>query len=368
MSTDDDQEDELPPSIYSAHQTDILLTLYYLTPPLSLLGSCTIMYVILRPKRSLERVNRTFVRLMLGYAVMDAVQTVLWLALGPWALPAENPYVPHATGSIATCNVKGFFMNLVFGLMLYSASLASYHCMKVVFEWPDFFITQGFEPAFHFLAWGWPIIMALPSIWYDNINPYGLLPGTCWFTGMDGVRGDEDKGFAVAFEFGFRTFVVSFAVTVLAFGMLWWKARQIEARLRRTSGGASVVTSLSRTTGRQGMRYSLTFFVCNIAWPFLVVANDQNDLDNADHFYFPLAVYSFLFTPLQGFVNAILFLESHRDVLRHDGPLDWLGQCLASIGAHTPLHMIKHRRRDRTTIESHTERGAESRIMATTDP
>ena len=192
---------------------------------------------------------------MLGYAVMDTLQTTMWLALGPWALPADNVLVPSATGSIATCNVKGLFMNLTFGLMLYSASLAIYHAMKVVFEWPNYFVSQGFEPGFHLIAWAWPTVVAAPSIWYDNINPYDLLPGTCWITHNE-ERGDAHHADAVMREFGITTFFVSLLVTAVAFGLLFAKARRIEARLVRISNASSnneiagnssagVVTSIS---------------------------------------------------------------------------------------------------------------------------
>lgn len=353
----DDDDDISPSLIYSKRQTDLLLSLYYVTPPLSLLGSLTIIYVICRPARSLQNVNQTFLRLMLGFAVMDCLQTIMWLALGPWALPADNGIVPHATGSIATCNVKGLFMNLTFGLMLYSASLALYHAMKVVFEWQDYFVSQGFEPGFHLIAWAWPTVVAAPSIWYDNINPYDLLPGTCWITHKAGGRGDAKHADAVMREFGITTFFVSLLVTAVAFGLLFGKAKRIEARLVRISN-ASTNTQLSRRTGRQGMRYSLAFLLCNISWPFLVFSSNASNKEHAARFFFPLAVYSFLFTPLQGFVNAILFLSSHRTVFERNGPLGILAQGFKAVTAHKP-------RRDGvgTALESTTDRAHESRVM-----
>lgn len=372
---DEGDFDDPSSSLYSHRQRNILLSLYYVTPPLSLIGSCVIAYVIAKPGRSLQNVNPTFIRLLLGYALMDAMQTVVWIVLGPWA----EGY------SVATCNVKGFFMNFVFGLMLYSASLASYHAAVVVLEWPTFFITRGFEPAFHFLAWAWPTLVGAPSIFYDNVNPYDLLPGTCWIiahdsnntdtnhtnsnTNNDG-RGDPEKAESVEYVFGFTTFVLSLLVTTIAFLMLWCKARAVERRLARTSRNMSVVTSLSRTTAQQGMRYSIAFLLCNISWPFLVFMNRNRLHDDSlvSHLFFPLAVYSMIMTPLQGFVNAILFLEGHRTVFdrRCDGPLAGLAKWYSNLSQYT-MERIKHhrrssgsRRRETTTLETTTDRGADS--------
>jgi hypothetical protein len=327
--------------IYTERQTDVLRHLYYVTPPLSLMGSTLVIYVILRRGKSMRNVNNTFLRLMLGYSAMDLVNSIAWLSLGPWATPANNFYVGDAAGSVTTCNIKGFFTNLTFGLMLYSASIACYHVMKVTFEFPDFFISKGFEPAMHGLSWLWPTFVGLPSLWYNNVNPYNILPGVCWVVDYpsqcveyaERVCADIDEGELCSIQctrgnqqaenvrlvFGFTTFFTTFALTTGAFVLLFRKAKQLEQRLARYGHGASNV-GLSKKTGRQGMRYSAAFVLCNISWPFLVFGRRSFEA-GAGTYYFPIAIYTFLMTPLQGFMNALLFLESQRSVFDRGGPL-----------------------------------------------
>jgi hypothetical protein len=328
--------------IYTERQTNVLRHLYYVTPPLSLLGSALVIYVILRRGKSMRNVNNTFLRLMMGYSAMDVVQSIVWLSLGPWATPENNPYVGgDAAGSVTTCNIKGFFTNLTFGLMLYSASIACYHAMKVNFEFPDFFISKGFEPAMHGLSWFWPTFVGLPSLWYNNVNPYNILPGVCWVVDYpsqcveyaekvcrDNAEGDvcriqctrgNQQAANVRRVFGFTTFLTTFVLTTGAFILLFRKAKQIERRLARYGHGTSNV-SLSKKTGRQGMRYSVAFVLCNISWPFLVFGRASYE-SGVGTYYFPIAMYTFLMTPLQGFMNAILFLESQRSVFARGGPL-----------------------------------------------
>lgn len=346
-------EDIVLTPIYSEHQTNTLTSLYYVTPPFSLVGSLLIIYVICRPKRTLRNVNPTFLRLMVGYAAMDVIQTVVWLVLGPWATPADNnPFVPGASGNIATCNAKGVFLNFTFGLMLYSMSLASYHAMAVSLEWPDYFIAKGFEPVMHAFSWLWPTFVGLPSLSYGNINPYAILPGTCWVT--EGTRGNAYQAQSVREEYGVYTFLMSWFITLGAFLLLFFKARQLERRVTRMSNSIS----LSAKTGWQGMRYSLAFLLCNISWPFLVFAERKRNENGYEkrEFFFVLAVFSFLLTPLQGFVNAMLFLESHHDVFDRDGPLHFLKRAWSSTMFQSSTSANGQQRLS-PPIASSTERG-----------
>lgn len=83
------------PLFYSSKQMRLMEALYYLSTPFSLMGSLVTIYVItsemMHRTSSLDpHVQRTYLRLVLGYGIVDVMQSLVWLALGPWALPNDQ--------------------------------------------------------------------------------------------------------------------------------------------------------------------------------------------------------------------------------------------------------------------------------------
>ena len=137
--------------IYSTQEKRILESLYYVTPPLSLLGSALLLYALVAGQRAVlrNRVSPTYVQLLGGFAVMDVMQSVVWLVLGPWAMPQGTPYGVSARGSQALCNVKGFFFSLtLLGLPTYSTCLAIFYVLTVKYEVKDERMVKYYQPIF----------------------------------------------------------------------------------------------------------------------------------------------------------------------------------------------------------------------------
>ena len=326
---------EIPWTEYTASEVWTLNLLYYVTPPLSLMGSVVIVYVVKHGRLvANHRFKPSFVRLLTGFSMVDIVHSIGYLALGPWAVPEGTPWVHEARGNLHTCNAKGFFLHMMQGLWIYSAGLAVYHALKVRFECKDACTTKYVEPAIHVFAWMTPVCTGIILIPLGLINPVASIPGYCWIselpTGCDVndqvecVRGEGWFWAAVALSGALSgACLVAIAISVV---LIYWRVRTTEARIAqfgRIHGSSAASMELTRKTGRRAMWYIGAFFLCNLP-TYLNWAGPPSETaenPNAARYYFIVNSVNFVLFPLQGFLHACIFLHDHRFVFQEDGPL-----------------------------------------------
>lgn len=269
---------------------------------------------------------------------MDTIHSVGHLTLGTWAVPKGSPYVTRASGSVLTCTIKGFFNYLYPGLMLYSACLATFHCIKVRFGLHDRVISKRIEPFMHVLAWIVPIVAYTASASLEAINPSATQPGFCWafdnpsgcgrYEDVECNRSGPDVFRPVMSAFFGLVGLGSFSVTSVTFVLIYRKVRSIEQRISRYGmrSSSAANSEKSRAIGRQAIRYIAAFALCNVGFLLNMFAFGSA----TSLYYFLVASWQALLLPLQGFFNAWIFVSCHPALFNDGGPLvqlRLLGRC-----------------------------------------
>jgi len=118
---------------------------------ISVIGSTTIIVVLLRSPKRLQSIYR---RLVFGMSCMDILHSLSYIAGG---LPAPKEtagwWSRNAIGNIATCNIQGFanYAGMI-GSVFYSCALALYFVMVVVYSKREDVIQKKIEPFFHAIS------------------------------------------------------------------------------------------------------------------------------------------------------------------------------------------------------------------------
>ena len=322
---------------YTATQVRVLSWIYYVTPPISMLGSTTILYAIYYGRLVARNAfKKTFLRLTVGFCVLDLIQSAGILAFGPWAMPVGTPYVMNASGNIATCNLNGFFTHLAWGLWIYSACLACYHTMTVRFQWQDDFLERFIEPIFHGLAWLFPLTTGTTFMLLGLMNPIPGVPGSCAFSNLPAHCQVAPYGMDVECYRGENSWQASLAVGCvmmfcmlvipISFILLYRRVREIEkkiGRFGRSHRSSAARLLLTARTGRQALKYISAFLVCNIPFIVSLFGPDYGAPFDAIY-YFIVTIPIRIFFPLQGFFNALIFVQSHPVLFEEEEPLHFM--------------------------------------------
>jgi len=143
---------------------------------LSVLGSTTIIVILLRSPKNLKS---TYRRLVFGMSCMDILHSLSYVLSG-WPLPADADDSPvhYAIGNIATCNIQGF-MNYTgcMGSVLYDCMLSIYFLMVVVYSKREEFFQKIIEPIFHAVSILVPTAIGIFLMATTHFNPSGNI---CW--------------------------------------------------------------------------------------------------------------------------------------------------------------------------------------------
>lgn len=163
-------------AFFSKGQQIVLFLVGLTSCILSLLGSCLILYLVIRGKRTGELYHR----LLMGLSISDLIVT-LSLLFQPMLVPKITGYV-FAIGNDTTCRLVGF------GYLFFVASYA-YNCMLGVYflatvrSWKirgneKNRIGRRVEPICHFLAFVMPLMIGSVAVRFDLLNPNPFL-GVC---------------------------------------------------------------------------------------------------------------------------------------------------------------------------------------------
>jgi len=130
MSTMQQSHEDLVNSdnLYSPQQQRVLFVLPMISGSLSIVGSSTVVYILLRDWR--RKFKRVYHRLLLAYSCIDCVFSLQY-ALSSLVVPVGTPNTYGARGTFKTCQASGFFLQFGQALGLYSAfyvCLLPYDC------------------------------------------------------------------------------------------------------------------------------------------------------------------------------------------------------------------------------------------------
>ena len=98
---------------FTRTQAVTLEYIVYVSTPWSAAGSALILWVIYHDDGRHKLRTSVYHRLMVGMSVLDLINSVGLLVMGPWSMPQNTIYddiLVHARGNFSTCAVNGFLV------------------------------------------------------------------------------------------------------------------------------------------------------------------------------------------------------------------------------------------------------------------
>jgi len=326
-------------------QMTIIKIAQSVTGALSVIGSLTVIYIILTGKNKLSSAYR---RIVFGMSICDIV--------GSFAFSLS--YIPRA--GHAVCDAQGFFIH--FGISstpIYNLSLSIYYVLTVFFEKKEDWIRTRAEAFLH----GMPILWSLGSAIYlvatKSINENGA---NCWIAAEPSKClyspdiACERGANAIKFRwiFGFYQTIIVFVLIVGSMMMLVYKVKRQERvmnerfsikpinqrersslrstlrstlSLKRQDSVRSNTSASKREVTKQAFIYVAAYFLPFFFPLFFFVNNFVTG-----KFNFTLMVLVSLFMPLQGVFNCMVFVRPKIIALRKkDSNLSFFGAFMKII-------------------------------------
>jgi len=221
---------------------------------LSLVGSTTIVCILLRRKRN--RLSKTYVRIIFGMSSMDILSSTANL-FATLPSPSDTPQMLSLMrfpgyGTTATCTVQGFFFHSgQIGTTLYYCALSIFYVVAVTMNTSEKVLKTRIEPFLH----GIPLLYSFSSAIFlavtENFNNGGPI---CWISPYPVTcRRDLDTCTRGRYAFLYRWIFVGIPVITTFFVVLTCMIRLIcavrkqERKMQRYNFG----TPSSPSTGRR---------------------------------------------------------------------------------------------------------------------
>lgn len=300
---------------------------------LSLLGSLTIIYVLMNSKSRLDTCHR---RLVFGMSLADVISSSIFALC----------LVPRPTQ--LACSIQGFLLHIgVSTTPMYNASLCIYYVASVFFEKNEVWIRKKLEPFLHLIPILLNLCAAIFLVTSGTINEAGPV---CWVASkpldcLEDPNVECERGIKAAqyryIFIGYQTFI-NFFVIVVSMIMLCCKVAKQERKMSETN----VVGRFSDTTTMEDdeempsgqIRMSVTadayrnptrtrsqkrkvvkqasVYVAAYFLPFLFPSVHYIYKSFAGRRSFALWITMSFFLPLQGLFNAMVFLRPRIAALR----------------------------------------------------
>ena len=297
--TDDVYRDQL----YTEQQSRILVTVPRVTGVLSILGSAAIIYIIAQDWK--KKLRKVYHRLLLAFSIFDVVCS-LNFALSSLVVPKNTPGVWGASGTVATCEASGFFMNFTFTVAVYATFICVYYLLVLKYGMRERTIASRIEPAVHFVAILYPFLIGGIAIQKDLYNPANIGVGFCFLNcfPMDCLRNEDIvcvRGGDYAWWLVAHTspVFVFFGVVVISSLLTAHTVRSTELRGRRWSISHENSRVRVRESTTQAFLYIAAFFLVYSAFGVVFLIGLPATRENRA-IYFWLVLNSRIFLPMQG--------------------------------------------------------------------
>lgn len=286
----------------SDDQEIVLIVLLICAATLSLIGSCTIVFKILRGL-SRNQTTTPYDRIILGLSSCDIIASITY-ATGPFFLPRETSLRVWSFGSPETCQALGFFNQFsCIGAMYYNFILSFYYLLTVRFGVKRKEFRRKYELWMHLSALFFPIsaIIGYLGQWYAEQDLFM----SCW--AKEAVIGYILGGVPIAVTF--LTLIIN-NIVIYAYVRKTLNSN-IESPESSTGPTITLVQKqLKNEAATQGFLYVGSFFVT--VTPLFTIQvlggalgytkEDQGEI-------YPLLVLNSMVLPLQGFFNVYVYLR-----------------------------------------------------------
>ena len=287
---------------------------------LSVAGSSAILFYAIRHGKWREGV---YFRLLMGLSVADLVISLQ--ALGcQFSFPREIG-LWMTFGNQTTCMVSAYFSTFLLAVVVYSFALSSNYVAKVCFHWRDDAIRKWIEIPGHILAWALPICLSTALLLMDSFSPvvYSRFCSIAdWPNGciedetIECQRGNHPLHLLFLRSYIYFIFSLSLIAMANTIAVAYIATKDL-SRGRYNNDNAHQRTRALRT---QAIYYCLGF-ANTFLWAFLNFAMYSSLKENpASPANYAFVVVFSTFYPLQGFINAIIFLRPRVERLRKKYP------------------------------------------------
>ena len=313
---------------------EILVMIRRVVAPISILGSCSIMYMILARKM---KKKGSYHRFLMGISITDICFTVAFLF---GLLPLPEGLVEGAQGNMATCETRAFMVQW-FGTLgpFYNVCLELYYVALIRYKMKEADFARKYELWMHITINVAALAMAATGLVADVYNPsIGQVTG-CYINSyppgclsddatVECTRGANARKFFL--WLGILPYYVVLMLLYGSIGVILWTVLRKDCQTRafqqrnepsihtdrnRQPSAVSiaaprrarpVVLSITRTVTVQSLLYGVFFSLTYFAFTVFrsIIYFDQLARSNMN--LFPLSVVNSIFLPLQGARHIVL--------------------------------------------------------------
>ncbi|CAB9515387.1 expressed unknown protein [Seminavis robusta] len=238
------------------------------------ISCCSSIFLLTRIFKTLHsdafHIKRTRDHLLIGLTFLDVCGS-LGLSFSTYLTPYPNFDGP---GTVETCSLQGFLVQLGLGVPLYNASLCIYFVLAVRYSIPDQKLTKWLVPIVHLTILPFILGSAIYGLATEVFNPAGIMG--CWAHTVDrtyceadpSVCGRGQNAKAYQWNFGGIHLIICFVIILLSMIVLYCTVRRIEMRARRWDpssalSGASRHRPSAHASYEPSVDFSTTSSHCN---------------------------------------------------------------------------------------------------------
>ncbi|CAJ1957610.1 unnamed protein product [Cylindrotheca closterium] len=295
-------------------QEEVMSICMVISGLLSMFGSTTIVYRVLKKKKD----KKPFDRIMLGLSTFDIIGSFSFV-LTPFALPAATSPRVWAAGNDASCSFLGYLSQLSIGAAWYSCLLSFYFLATLRLRVSNDDFAVRFEPYIHGLSIFYFLFTATIGVPFHLYRETELGLG-CWVTNrvpLDCTRNLDCIGHIVAWFYGGLCLFFTMVALPLNYFFTYCFVRQTLKILARHN---PIQAMQVRKLGVQGTLYVLAFFISY--GPQLIIrifAIAYSYERSAEPGIYWLLVLNSICYPLQGFLNMFVYSRPNFLKLREAG-------------------------------------------------
>jgi len=332
----------------SESQISAALAFSIISGIISVIGSTTIIVVLLR---SPKKLTSTYRRLVFGMSCFDVLHSISYVASGlPAPQGTNDTWARNTIGNTATCNIQGLVTYTgMMGSVFYDCMLSIYFVLVVVYSKREDFIQKRIEPFFHATAILIPVGAGIFLLVTKRFNWAGSI---CWINNLppdcdmnediDCTRGANAKRYRWIFA-GYPVLLVLLIVIGCMLRLSWsirkqltkmkkYGASQFASKVnkkRRESIIAAPSTPenimLSKKIGTSAPRKSQnetkqTFTQAILYVMALIFTFFFAFVYNLTRRHYALYLLQVIFMPLLGFFNFFIFIRPRVVMTRQSKP------------------------------------------------
>jgi hypothetical protein len=323
---------------FTSSQWKALAIIPHFSSFLSMMGDAWIVYDILwHRKRVKKLVVHSYHRILLMMSIWDFIVISFGKFLASWAMPENTPNVWYAAGTQQTCTMQGFSIQFSLIVPMYNAMVALYYLLVIRFGLSNEVIEKKYERWMHIcpfvISLAFAITGLVPSMqlyapstmwcWMNSV-PKGCIqsyegkgPTTC-------TRGDNSYIYRLAFYYAPIWLCIAFTATSMIIIYRSMKSQETKTKRYKYTAGtsgdnnerpmarSSLFGSLRGTANKSKITTKVAtqsyFYVGGflMVWTFPTI---NRILGFFNKKYFPLTVLHAIFSPLQGFVNFVVYIR-----------------------------------------------------------